>query len=82
MENDNIRKSYTALEDAFNQIIEITSLDIKAFIYLYLLNVDNLEHNNEFNSETVLKEIYDKYFYAYPAIDFGMTTYYIKKYGR
>lgn len=117
--NNNIRKSYTTMEDAFNQIIEITSLDEETFTYLYLPNVDSLEHDNGFNSEIVLNEIYDienqlkrlnnkniltiitadhgqtnvdtnkdiimdfekydKYFYAYPGIDFGMATYYIKK---
>lgn len=117
--NDNIRKSYTTMEDAFNQIIEITSLDKETFTYLYLPNVDALEHDNGFNSEIVLNEIhdiesqlkklnnknivtiitadhgqtnvdlnkdivmdfkkYDKYFYAYPGIDFGMVTYYVKK---
>lgn len=117
--NNNIRKPYTTMEDAFNQIIEITSSDEKTFTYLYLPDIDNLEHDNGFDSEIVLNEIYnietqldrldnndivtiitadhgqtnisinkdiimdfekyDKYFYAYPGIDFGMATYYVKK---
>ncbi len=115
--NNNIRKSFITIEDAFNQIIEITKKDEKTFTYLYLPDIDNLEHNNGFNSEIVLNEIhnienqlnrlnnsdivtiitadhgqknvnkdivmdfkkYDKYFYAYPGIDFAMATYYVKK---
>lgn len=115
--NNNIRNSYTTMEDAFNQILEITSSDDKTFTYLYLPNIDSLEHDNGFDSEIVLNEIYnieaqlkrlnnddiitiitadhgqtnvnkyiimdfekyDKYFYALPGIDFGMSTYYVKK---
>lgn len=115
--NNDIRKSYKNLEDAFNQILEITSLDKETFTYLYLPDIDNLEHDNGFDSEIVLEEMnkienqlsrlnsddvimiitadhgqtniskdivmdfkkYDKYFYAYPGIDFGMATYYVKK---
>lgn len=115
--NNNIRKSYTTLEDAFNQIIEITSSNEETFTYLYLADVDRLEHDNGFDSDIVKNEIYnietqlnrlksddivtivtadhgqtnvnkdiimdfdkyDKYFYAYPGIDFGMVTYYVKK---
>lgn len=57
--NNNIRKPYTTMEDAFNQIIEITSSDEKTFTYLYLPDIDNLEHDNGFDSEIVLNEIYN-----------------------
>lgn len=115
--NNKIRKSYATMEDAFDQIIEITTTNERTFTYLYLPSVDNLEHDNGFDSKEVLEEInkietqikrinnkdvitivtadhgqtninedivmnfdkYDKYFYAYPGIDFGMATYYVKK---
>ncbi len=115
--NDNIRTSYTTMEDAFNQIIKITSSNEKTFTYLYLPDIDNLEHDNGYDSKIVLNEMYNietqlnrlqnndvvmiitadhgqtninkdiimdfkkynKYFYAYPGIDFGMATYYIKQ---
>lgn len=115
--NNNIRKSYKTIEDAINKIIEITTSEEKTFTYLYIPDIDNLEHEYGYNSKEVLKEIkdienqikrlnnedmvtiitadhgqtniteditmdfqkYNKYFYAYPGIDFGMASYYIKK---
>ena len=115
--NNSIRRAYTTLENAFEQIIEIVSSDEETFTYLYFPNIDNLEHDNGVNSKAVLNEIhnieaqlnrlnddnvvvvitadhgqtnitkdivmnfdkYNKYFYSYPGIDFGMATYYIKK---
>lgn len=115
--NSSIRSSYSDLADAFNQIEKIISLNEKTFTYLYIPDIDSLEHDNGVNSEIVLnklKEIesylcklpkddvaivitadhgqtnvsdditmdfekYNKYFYAYPGIDFGMATYYVKK---
>lgn len=117
--NDKIRKSYNTLEDAFNQIMEITIDNERTFTYLYIPDIDSLEHNNGFDSKIVLDKIkkiefelnrinnddlvivitadhgqtniniekdiimdfdkYNKYFYAYPGIDFGMATYYVNK---
>ena len=115
--NSDIRNSYSDLADAFNQIERIISSNEKTFTYLYIPDIDSLEHDNGVNSEIVLnklKEIesylcelpkddvavvitadhgqtnisdditmdfekYNKYFYAYPGIDFGMATYYVKK---
>lgn len=115
--NSSIRNSYNDLEDAFNQIKKIISLNEKTFTYLYIPDIDNLEHDNGVNSEVVLNKLneiesylcklpkddtvvvitadhgqtnvtdditmdfekYNKYFYAYPGIDFGMATYYVKK---
>lgn len=115
--NNSIRRAYTTLENAFEQIIEIVSSNEETFTYLYFPNIDNLEHDNGVNSKVVLNEIhnieaqlnrlnddnvvvvitadhgqtnitkdivmnfnkYNKYFYSYPGIDFGMATYYIKK---
>lgn len=57
--NNDIRKSYTTMEDAFNKILEITSYDKETFTYLYLPNVDNLEHDNGFDNKIVLNEIYN-----------------------
>lgn len=115
--NKKIRKSYSSYQDAINQILEIISSDVETFTYLYIPNIDNLEHDNGYDSKEVLNELkkiemqlerlkkedvvtivtadhgqtniskdivmdfekYDKYFYAYPGIDFGMATYYVKK---
>lgn len=57
--NNDIRKYYTTMEDAFNKILEITSYDKETFTYLYLPNVDNLEHDNGFDNKIVLNEIYN-----------------------
>ena len=115
--NNNIRKAYKTLEDAFDQILKIISSNEESFTYLYIPDIDNLEHDYGFDSKLVLDEInkieqqlhrlknnnvvtiitadhgqtnintditmdfkkYNKYFYAYPGIDFGMVTYYVKK---
>lgn len=115
--NNNIRNSYSDLEDAFNQIEKIISLNERTFTYLYIPDIDNLEHENGVDSKIVLDKLkkiekylykllkndttivitadhgqtnvsddiimdfekYNKYFYAYPGIDFGMATYYVKK---
>lgn len=115
--NSSIRNSYSSLADAFDQIEKIVSLNERTFTYLYIPDIDSLEHDNGVDSEIVLnklKEIesylcklpvndtviiitadhgqtnisdditmnfekYNNYFYAYPGIDFGMATYYVKK---
>ncbi len=115
--NKKIRKPYKTIEDAINQIIELTASNQRTFTYLYISDIDDLEHDYGYNSAEVkdkIKEIefqlsrlmkknivtvitadhgqtnvskdiimdfdnYNKYFYAYPGIDFGMATYYIKK---
>lgn len=114
--NKKNRKSYSSYQDAINQILEIISLDEETFTYLYIPNIDTLEHDNGYDSKEVLNELkeienqlerlknedtvtivtadhgqtnvnkyivmdfkkYDAYFYAYPGIDFGMATYYVK----
>ena len=115
--NNDIRRSYQNLDDAFNQILEITESNEKTFTYLYISVIDDLEHVYGVNDKKVIDKIseietqlkrlnkndvvtiitadhgqtnapkdivmdfekYDKYFYAYPGIDFGMATYYVKK---
>ena len=55
--NEKIRKSYSTLKDAFDQILKITSDEKETFTYLYIPSIDNLEHDNGFDSEIVLAEM-------------------------
>lgn len=55
--NDKIRKSYKTLEDAFDQILQITSSSEETFTYLYIPDIDDLEHDYGFDVATVLNEI-------------------------
>lgn len=55
--NNHIRNSYEKLDDAFSQIEKIISLNEKTFTYLYIPDIDNLEHDNGVNSEVVLNKL-------------------------
>lgn len=116
--NDNIRYSYGNYKDIEEKMKKVCEKDKTSFTYLYLPDVDSIEHETGIDShETIdkLKEIdaliknlsnnknltiiltadhgqinvnegiilnlkkYNKYFYAYPSIDFKTVSYYIKK---
>ena len=116
--NDNIRHPYSNYKDIEEKVKEICQKGKTSFTYLYLPDIDSIEHETGIDSyETInkLKEIdnliknlsnnknltiiltadhgqinvnediifdfkkYDKYFYAYPSIDFKTVSYYIKK---
>ena len=118
--SSSIRKSYSDLDDAFKKLKSIISEDERSFTYLYILYIDDLEHDYGYDSKIVMDKLieidnllndvinikdttiiitadhgqtnvdinkdiimdfneYDKYFYAKPGIDFGMSTYYVKK---
>lgn len=115
--NDDSRYPY----NNYNEIIEFMKRNCKtesdSFTYLYLTDIDDLEHDNGIDSEIVKNKLleidtliyelsknddltivftadhgqtnvneymvldfnkYSKYFYAYPSIDYGTATYYIK----
>ena len=114
----NNRTAYKSIEDAFDKIIDIISINNETFTYLYISDIDDLEHDNGYNHPKVIEKLtyidsqikrlenikdvttiitadhgqtnvkndiimdfnkYNKYFYAYPGIDYGMVTYYVKK---
>lgn len=115
--NDEDRHAYNDFSDVKEIISNIHKNNETSYTYLYMPDVDSLEHKNGIDSDLVLnklKEIndlieyitkfkdmtivftadhgqtninedivfdfskYDKYFYAYPSIDFGTASYYIK----
>lgn len=55
--NNEIRRPYSTLESAFDQILDITAVEKETFTYLYIPSIDNLEHDNGFDSQVVLDEI-------------------------
>lgn len=114
---DTNRIPYENDDDIIKLIKKMCSSNELTYTYLYLPDIDNLEHDNGPYSDIVinrLKEInnmikkisknedltivftadhgqtdinkdivfdfkkYDKYFYAYPGIDYGTATYYVK----
>lgn len=116
--NDSNRYAYNSFKDIKTYFKDIISNNNKSYTYLYISDIDTLEHKNGIDSPLVLnklKEIenlllelneykdltivvtadhgqtnlnkklvldiskYEKYFYAYPTIDFCTASYYIKK---
>ncbi len=115
--NDTDRHPYSNFLEIIELIKDICNCNKSSYTYLYLPDIDTIEHENGLNSEVTLnklKEInklitelsrikdmtivftadhgqteisedivfdfdkYKKYFYAYPSIDFGTASYYIK----
>lgn len=115
--DDNNRYSYNNFSDIKKIIFDICNNNESSYTYLYLSDIDTLEHENGVNSDIVLEKLieiddlikslvkikdmtivftadhgqtnisediifpfskYEKYFYAYPSIDFGTASYYVK----
>ncbi len=52
-----IRKPYNNLDDAFTKIVDICSLNQETFTYLYIPDIDELEHDNGYDSKIVKDKI-------------------------
>lgn len=58
-----------------NQLNRLNNEDI-----ITVITADHGQTNVDINKDIIMDfEKYEKYFYAYPGIDFGMATYYVKK---
>lgn len=116
--NNENRLSYTSDKDIITYINKICSSKEKTYTYLYIPDIDTLEHENGPDSDIVLNRLieienmikklskndelaiiftadhgqtkikndiilnfdkYEKYFYAYPSIDYGTASYYVKE---
>lgn len=116
--NDENRYSYNNFKDIVNFMKKNCQNESESYTYLYLPDIDTLEHENGIDSkivkdkleeiENLIKKIcenkdltiiftadhgqtnitkdiildfeeYDDMFYAYPSIDYGTASYYIKK---
>ncbi len=116
--SDSIRHSYNSFKDIEEKIKSICEGDQSSYTYLYLPDIDSIEHENGIDSKKAIDKLneidllvknisknknltiiftadhgqtninddiildfkkYNKFFYAYPSIDFGTASYYVKK---